>query len=268
MFFHDFFGGRTEKTMPSEKGSSESTSSSSASPPSVIIWYISLSRIVITEKPAMNSSRRCLRSASCAPRSESRFAVTASSSAWRRRNSAAFLRHSAIAAMFGFIFAINSSMVVISVLMVDALCFASCSGVNSTSPAAFSSAFSAPSSPSSLSSAASPSSASLASPSSPSTFASPSTWPSTLASAAAAASSERSRSWSWANSSLRASNLASQCLATPCDSLSAFVASDTSFSRSTWAARSLETAALTRSYSASISASDFFFSSSSFVVSV
>lgn len=41
MFFHDLRGGRTEKTMPSRKGSSESTSSSSASPPSVIIWYIS-----------------------------------------------------------------------------------------------------------------------------------------------------------------------------------------------------------------------------------
>ena len=41
MFFQLFLGGRTEKTMPSAKGSSESTSSSSASPPRVIIWYIS-----------------------------------------------------------------------------------------------------------------------------------------------------------------------------------------------------------------------------------
>ena len=37
----------TEKTMPSENGSKESTSSSSASPPSVIIWYISFSLPVI-----------------------------------------------------------------------------------------------------------------------------------------------------------------------------------------------------------------------------
>jgi hypothetical protein len=36
------------KTMPSEKGSRESTSSSSASPPSVIIWYISFSLRVMT----------------------------------------------------------------------------------------------------------------------------------------------------------------------------------------------------------------------------
>ncbi len=47
MFFQLFLGGRTEKTMPSEKGSRESTSSSSASPPSVIIWYISFSFSVI-----------------------------------------------------------------------------------------------------------------------------------------------------------------------------------------------------------------------------
>ena len=37
MFFQLFFGGRTEKTMPSENGSRESTSSNSASPPNVII---------------------------------------------------------------------------------------------------------------------------------------------------------------------------------------------------------------------------------------
>lgn len=50
--------------MPSENGSRESTSSSSASPPSVIIWYISFSLLVMTENPAMNSSNRCLRSSS------------------------------------------------------------------------------------------------------------------------------------------------------------------------------------------------------------
>lgn len=37
MFFHDFFGGMTEKMMPSLNGSRLSTSSSSAFPPSVII---------------------------------------------------------------------------------------------------------------------------------------------------------------------------------------------------------------------------------------
>jgi hypothetical protein len=36
MFFHDFLGGMTEKTIPSENGSRLSTSSSSALPPSVI----------------------------------------------------------------------------------------------------------------------------------------------------------------------------------------------------------------------------------------
>ena len=58
MFFQDFFGGRTEKTIPSENGSSESTSSSSASPPSVIIWYISFKRSEMTSNPDMNSSSR------------------------------------------------------------------------------------------------------------------------------------------------------------------------------------------------------------------
>src|SRR4051812_9027665 len=42
MFFQLFLGGMTLNRMPSEKGSSESTSSSSALPPIVIIWYISL----------------------------------------------------------------------------------------------------------------------------------------------------------------------------------------------------------------------------------
>ena len=38
MFFQLFLGGRTLKTIPSEKGSKLSTNSSSASPPRVIIW--------------------------------------------------------------------------------------------------------------------------------------------------------------------------------------------------------------------------------------
>ena len=41
MFFQDFLGGRTLKTIPSANGSRLSTNSSSASPPRVIIWYIS-----------------------------------------------------------------------------------------------------------------------------------------------------------------------------------------------------------------------------------
>ena len=52
----------------SEKGSRESTSSSSASPPRVIIWYISFRRRLMQLKPAMNSSRRLLRTSSCSRR--------------------------------------------------------------------------------------------------------------------------------------------------------------------------------------------------------
>ena len=69
--------------MPSEKGSRESTSSSSASPPSVIIWYISLSRVVMTLKPAMNSSSRRRRRSSCCRRWLLRTSVMWSSSATR-----------------------------------------------------------------------------------------------------------------------------------------------------------------------------------------
>ena len=62
--FHDFLGGRTENATPSLNGSSESTSSNSASPPSVSIWYISFSWREMSEKPAMNSTSRCLRTPS------------------------------------------------------------------------------------------------------------------------------------------------------------------------------------------------------------
>ena len=47
--------------LTSENGSSESTSSSSASPPRVIIWYISFSFRLMMLKADMNSSRRALR---------------------------------------------------------------------------------------------------------------------------------------------------------------------------------------------------------------
>lgn len=73
------------KTIPSENGSSESTSSSSASPPSVIIWYISFSLLVMTEKPAMNSLSRCWRSSSRYLRCWSRAWVISSNSATRFR---------------------------------------------------------------------------------------------------------------------------------------------------------------------------------------
>ena len=58
----------SQKSLTSEKGSRESTSSSSASPPRVIIWYISFSLRLMTLKPAMNSSSRLLRSPSYSSR--------------------------------------------------------------------------------------------------------------------------------------------------------------------------------------------------------
>jgi len=85
MFFQLFLGGMTLKTMPSEKGSRLSTSSSSALPPSVIIWYISLSLRVICVKPAMKVSSRRLRSSSYAALTWSRCAVTVFKSATRDR---------------------------------------------------------------------------------------------------------------------------------------------------------------------------------------
>ena len=78
--------------MPSEKGSKESTSSSSASPPSVIIWYISLSLYVITLNPAMNSSSLCLRKSSWYVRWPSLNSVIWSSSATRCRYSSSCKR--------------------------------------------------------------------------------------------------------------------------------------------------------------------------------
>mmetsp|Transcript_24402 Transcript_24402/g.76794 ORF Transcript_24402/g.76794 Transcript_24402/m.76794 type:complete len:216 (+) Transcript_24402:355-1002(+) len=109
MFFHDFLGGRTLKTMPSLKGSSESTSSSSASPPSVIIWYISLRRSPIVLKPAMNSASRCLRSSSKRRRCSSRCSVTESNSARRARHSASRARYSASTVRLGDMSASASS---------------------------------------------------------------------------------------------------------------------------------------------------------------
>lgn len=47
---------RSVNDYTSEKGSKESTSSSSASPPNVIIWYISFNFMLITVNPAMKSS--------------------------------------------------------------------------------------------------------------------------------------------------------------------------------------------------------------------
>ena len=76
--------------MPSEKGSRESTSSNSASPPSVIIWYISFSLPVMTAKPVMNSSSRCLRRSSWYLRCLSRTSVIWSSSATRARYSSSY----------------------------------------------------------------------------------------------------------------------------------------------------------------------------------
>ena len=52
------FCGSNLNTTPSEKGSRLSTNSSSASPPSVIIWYISFSFFTITLSPVMNSPWR------------------------------------------------------------------------------------------------------------------------------------------------------------------------------------------------------------------
>ena len=81
MFFQLFFGGLTLNTIPSMNGSSESTSSSSASPPRVIIWYISFSLSAMVLNPAMNSSSLLFLSPSYLPLTLSLVAVEASSSA-------------------------------------------------------------------------------------------------------------------------------------------------------------------------------------------
>mmetsp|Transcript_98266 Transcript_98266/g.278261 ORF Transcript_98266/g.278261 Transcript_98266/m.278261 type:complete len:230 (+) Transcript_98266:560-1249(+) len=88
--------------MPSLKGSSVSTSSSSASPPRVIIWYISLSFMEITEKPSMNSSKRVCLSTSSWRRDSSRVACAASYSASRPLCSASARRNSSMEVRFGF----------------------------------------------------------------------------------------------------------------------------------------------------------------------
>mmetsp|Transcript_93753 Transcript_93753/g.264718 ORF Transcript_93753/g.264718 Transcript_93753/m.264718 type:complete len:231 (-) Transcript_93753:3296-3988(-) len=102
--FQLFFGGLTLKLMPSLNGSSVSTSSSSASPPSVIIWYISFNFMEMMEKPSMNSSSRCCRIASSLRRDSSRWACTASYSPRRVLCSASALRKSSIDERFGLRF--------------------------------------------------------------------------------------------------------------------------------------------------------------------
>ena len=79
---------RRQSHRTSAKGSRESTSSNSASPPKVIIWYISFSLSEIAAKPAMNSSSRALRSPSydsriCFPRDSCKSACF-SSLMWRK----------------------------------------------------------------------------------------------------------------------------------------------------------------------------------------
>mmetsp|Transcript_37769 Transcript_37769/g.112193 ORF Transcript_37769/g.112193 Transcript_37769/m.112193 type:complete len:250 (-) Transcript_37769:2871-3620(-) len=90
--------------MPSLKGSSVSTSSSSASPPRVIIWYISFSFMEITEKPSMNSSRRCCRRPSRLRRASSRALCTSSYSPSFDLCSESARLKSSIEVRFGFMF--------------------------------------------------------------------------------------------------------------------------------------------------------------------
>lgn len=73
------------KTIPSENGSRLSTSSSSASPPRVIIWYISFRYSLIVPNPFMNMSSRCLRMSSRLLRCEFRRSVSSSYSATLER---------------------------------------------------------------------------------------------------------------------------------------------------------------------------------------
>mmetsp|Transcript_15268 Transcript_15268/g.43486 ORF Transcript_15268/g.43486 Transcript_15268/m.43486 type:complete len:257 (-) Transcript_15268:3265-4035(-) len=93
MCFQDFFGGRTLNTTPSENGSKESTNSSSASPPNVIIWYISLSFNVILANPAMNSSNLFFRKSSSFSRQVFLTSVAFSSSVSRSWYSDSFSRY-------------------------------------------------------------------------------------------------------------------------------------------------------------------------------
>mmetsp|Transcript_10739 Transcript_10739/g.28698 ORF Transcript_10739/g.28698 Transcript_10739/m.28698 type:complete len:219 (-) Transcript_10739:59-715(-) len=90
--------------MPSAKGSSVSTSSSSASPPRVIIWYISFSFMEMTEKPSMNCSRRCCRRPSRFRRDSSRALCTSSYSPSFDLCSPSARLNSSIEVRFGFMF--------------------------------------------------------------------------------------------------------------------------------------------------------------------
>lgn len=85
IFFQLFLGGLTLKTIPSLNGSKLSKSSNSASPPKVIIWYISFSFNVIIPKPPINISNRCPLKASYSFLVAFRSRVLASRSATRSR---------------------------------------------------------------------------------------------------------------------------------------------------------------------------------------
>eukprot|EP00162_Nutomonas_longa_P006808 comp17288_c0_seq1/m.28951 comp17288_c0_seq1/g.28951 ORF comp17288_c0_seq1/g.28951 comp17288_c0_seq1/m.28951 type:complete len:522 (-) comp17288_c0_seq1:1077-2642(-) len=121
MFFQLFLGGRTEKMMPSLNGSSESTSSSSASPPRVIIWYISLSLSEISKKPLRKQSRRSLRSPSWVRRWASRRAVISSRSFMRSSYSFSRRRYSMIALTFDSILLSATSAWVMAACKASAL---------------------------------------------------------------------------------------------------------------------------------------------------
>lgn len=127
MFFQDFLGGMTLKRMPSEKGSSESTSSSSALPPIVIIWYISLSRSEMRLKPCMKPSSRLRRSSSQRRLTPSRAATAASRSALRAACSSTRRRYSASTPSSTFAFCVFSSSTAISAFRLSLLRSASSS---------------------------------------------------------------------------------------------------------------------------------------------
>mmetsp|Transcript_1964 Transcript_1964/g.8240 ORF Transcript_1964/g.8240 Transcript_1964/m.8240 type:complete len:211 (-) Transcript_1964:893-1525(-) len=132
MFFQDFLGGRTENTMPSAKGSMESTSSSSASPPRVIIWYISFSLSEMMLKPAMNSSSLFFLSSSNCARVSSRCSVTDLSSLLRSSYSPIFTRYASMELISGFISLSSSSRAPARRISSAASTVSSCSGVRSS----------------------------------------------------------------------------------------------------------------------------------------
>mmetsp|Transcript_13188 Transcript_13188/g.49311 ORF Transcript_13188/g.49311 Transcript_13188/m.49311 type:complete len:490 (-) Transcript_13188:1977-3446(-) len=131
MFFQLFFGGRTLNTIPSANGSRESTSSSSASPPKVIIWYISFSLMEMTLKPDMNSSSRVALSVSYVPLALSRSSVTFLKSSARVRYSLSFSENASMEDMSGFMDASASPSAVTFSLCASAETVLICSGVKS-----------------------------------------------------------------------------------------------------------------------------------------